>query len=265
MLVTVQINNIQANNNMVKKKVQPADYLFWAVKQQTGSQLRNHILIILADHLGDKGCFPSYQTVADRVNCSRRSAINHIQKLDETGFLKRQKRANNGMSSSNKYHLNLDNSGVQEVHHPSAGDSLPSAGDSLGVVQELHPETPIVKHPIKHLVKHTPIVPSAFDAFYDAYPKKAGRQVAAKAWAKLNPLPALINRIMDDIIQRVEQGAWCTGSGKSFIPHASTYLNQHRWEDDIIPRPEFKPSQEQQTKKIQQMISEMDKEGSWIQ
>ena len=221
---------------MPTNKCKPADYLFWAVKQQTGNQLRNHILIILADHLGDKGCFPSYQTVADRVNCSRRSAIHHIQSLEESGFLKRQKRANKGMSSTNKYHLNLDSIGVQVLHYPSAGGSLPSAGGSLGVVQELHPETPIVKHPIKHPIKHTPIAPSQFDEFYSAYPRKTGRAAASKAWKKLSPQPALINRIMADIHQRVEQGHWCTGKDKRYIPGPSPYLNGIMWEDEIIPR-----------------------------
>ena len=70
---------------------------------------------------------------------------------------------------------------------------------------------------------------------------------------------------MRDIRERVELGAWDAGEGKSFIPNPSTYLNQHRWEDDIIPRPEFKPSPEQQAAKTQKMLNEMDEEQSWIQ
>jgi hypothetical protein len=226
---------------MTNKKVKPADYLFWAVKQKTGNNLRNLILIQLADHMGQKGCFPSYNTIADRAECSRRSAITHVKTLESGGFLAKRKRANNGMSSSNDYTLNLANSGVQEIHHLVQEIHHPGAGDSLGVVQEMHPETPSIKHPSKHPVKHTPIPLFGFVEFYAAYPKKAGKQAAEKCWNKLKPNPALITRILTDLRERVDQGAWDTGKGKQYIPNPSTYLNGNRWEDDIIPGPDFKP------------------------
>ena len=226
-------------HHMKKKKPEPAEYLFWAVKQQTGNSLRNLILIILADHMGKDGCFPSYQTVAERACATRRAVINHINELESQGLLKRQKRATNGMSSSNKYTLNLENSGVNEVHQVVNEVHQGSERGSLGVVNEVHPETPIIKHPIKHPIKHTPKPPCEFDDFYAAYPKKVGRAAAKKAWDKLNPQPALINRIMLDIKNRVDQGHWCTGQGKQYIPGPAPYLNQQRWEDEIIPRPEF--------------------------
>lgn len=83
-----------------------------------------------------------------------------------------------------------------------------------------------------------------FEDFYSAYPKKVGRPEALKAWKKLNPSPALINRILLDISQRIEQGAWCTGAGKAFIPGPAPYLNQEKWTDEIIPRPDFKRPQD---------------------
>jgi hypothetical protein len=226
---------------MTNKKVQPADYLFWAVKQTTGNNLRNLILIQLADHMGQKGCFPSYNTIAARAECRRRSAIAHVKTLESKGFLTKRKRANNGMSSSNDYNLNLANSGVQEIHHLVQEIHPGGAGDSLGVVQEMHPETPSIKHPSKHPVKHTPIPPSAFDDFYASYPKKAKRNDALKAWNKLSPSPALITRIMQDIADRIVRGHWCTGKDIQFIPGPAPYLNGHLWTDDVIPRTEHKP------------------------
>jgi uncharacterized protein YdaU (DUF1376 family) len=83
-----------------------------------------------------------------------------------------------------------------------------------------------------------------FDDFYSAYPKKVGRDDALKAWKKLSPSPELINHIIADIGLRVERGAWCTGKGKAYIPGPAPYLNQKKWMDEIIPRPEFKPAQD---------------------
>jgi hypothetical protein len=226
---------------MSNKKVQPAEYLFWAVKQQTGNNLRNLILIQLADHMGQRGCFPSYATIAKRAGCCRQSAITHVKSLGADGYLTKQKRAKNGMSSSNDYSLNLAMSGVQEIDHPSTNDVPRSTGDGLGVVQQMYPETPIVKHPKKHPVKHTPLVPSRFDEFYNKYPKKVGRKQAQKAWDNLKPLPALINRIVDDVEKRVSLGDWDLNR-KQYIPNPSTYLNGQKWEDDIIPGTQVKPT-----------------------
>lgn len=83
-----------------------------------------------------------------------------------------------------------------------------------------------------------------FNEFYDAYPKKVGRDDALRAWKKLKPDQDLITHIMWDIDQRVRLGAWCTGKGKAFIPGPAPYLNQKKWRDEIIPRPEFKPKQD---------------------
>ena len=249
---------------MPKKQSKPADYLFWAVKQQTGNQLRNLILIYLADHMGKDGCFPSQTTIAERANCSRMSVSTHIKKLQDMGLVSIENRFKDRAKTSNKYTFPPMESDVNVVDIPSKSDlqgmqTSITGGSELG----LH-KTPIVKHPTKHPVKHTPIVPSAFDVFYDNYPKKSGRKEALKAWNKLAPSEALIIRIMRDIVNRVEQGHWCTGSGKQYIPGPAPYLNQERWTDEIIPNPDFKPSPEQQAQKTQKMLAEMDREQSWI-
>ena len=39
--------------------------------------------------------------------------------------------------------------------------------------------------------------------------------------------------IADNVRERVEKGEW-RKDNQSFILHASTYLNQKRWEDEVI-------------------------------
>lgn len=71
-----------------------------------------------------------------------------------------------------------------------------------------------------------------FQAFYAAYPRKAGRAAAWKAWQQLAPDAALQATIMGAIaaqhryVDRRENGR--------FIPHASTWLNGSRW-TDVLP------------------------------
>lgn len=229
---------------MSKAKVQSADYLFWAVKQQTGNQLRNHILIILADHRNAKTgqCDPSHSTIAKRVGCTDRSVREHIAALEKSGLIAVQRRSKEGLKTSSQYSFPLVIPDRKEIPNDRNVVPIGTEGDSVGVRKEL---------PIKHqylntkLNTITPIVP--FDTFYDSYPRKTGKQAAEKAWKKLSPSPALIDRIMRDIAERVEKGHWCTGPGKKYIPGPGPYLNQHRWEDEIIPAVSNQPKTDYQS------------------
>ena len=70
----------------------------------------------------------------------------------------------------------------------------------------------------------------SFNAFWGAYPRKTNKKGAHKAWNKLNPPMELISRILNDIAMR-KTHQW---SDKQFIPHPATYLNNERWEDEVI-------------------------------
>ena len=73
------------------------------------------------------------------------------------------------------------------------------------------------------------------DHFWPAYPRHVGRAVAQRAWDKLGLTDsaktdesAFFNRIMDGLD---DWKARHKDAEPQFIPHASTWLNQHRWED----------------------------------
>jgi hypothetical protein len=76
--------------------------------------------------------------------------------------------------------------------------------------------------------------------FWPKYPKKVSKQAALKAYRKLKPSPDLLTRIIEDIDARLTRGAWDAVKAKNYIPNPATYLNNRGWEDEIIPRPEFK-------------------------
>jgi hypothetical protein len=68
-----------------------------------------------------------------------------------------------------------------------------------------------------------------FDDFYEAYPKKAAKSDAERAWKKISPV--LHETIMSDVKNRTENHAgWID---KKYIPNPSTYLNGKRWQDEI--------------------------------
>ncbi len=67
-----------------------------------------------------------------------------------------------------------------------------------------------------------------FLAFWKSYPKKVGKADAYKRWAKEKPrLEDVLNALK---WQRTSE-QWLKEGGQ-FIPNPSTYINQHRWEDE---------------------------------
>jgi len=72
-----------------------------------------------------------------------------------------------------------------------------------------------------------------FDSFWTFYPRKAGKEAARRAWAKLRPDEHIMQLILDNVRERVEKGEW-RKDNQSYILHASTYLNQKRWEDEVL-------------------------------
>jgi hypothetical protein len=71
-----------------------------------------------------------------------------------------------------------------------------------------------------------------FEEFWKAYPLKKNRRRAEKLW-KTQKLDPLADKILADLAERLKNDAqW---QNKQFIPHAATYLNGQRWEDEIVP------------------------------
>ena len=75
---------------------------------------------------------------------------------------------------------------------------------------------------------------AAFEKFWDIYPKKRGKDPANKAWDKLKGDADLYYEICDAVMAWRETEDWLKNDGQ-FIPNASTFLNQKRWQDEIPP------------------------------
>lgn len=71
--------------------------------------------------------------------------------------------------------------------------------------------------------------PERFAAFWKFYPRGENKQRAVKAWDKLKPDDALIATMGRALAKQKASPDWQRGIG---IPHASTWLNGRRWEDE---------------------------------
>ena len=70
---------------------------------------------------------------------------------------------------------------------------------------------------------------SAFDAFWEAYPKKTGKEAARKSFARAK---ADIGTMLSALEVQKQSEQWTKDNGQ-FIPNPTTWLNQGRWEDEV--------------------------------
>ncbi len=79
-------------------------------------------------------------------------------------------------------------------------------------------------------------VEASFDDFYAIYPKKVGKAAARKAFKRLKPSQALLERIREDIERRIAIGQWVvTDHRKQYIPGPAPYINGEKWDDEYLP------------------------------
>jgi hypothetical protein len=114
---------------------------------------------------------------------------------------------------------------------PSRGDTCPESvpvsrgqkGDSTG--QDRRKNNPLTPRGDDTLI--------AFIDFWDRYPRKTNKEAARKAWVRLSPDESLRATILAAVERQSKTEQWLRG----IIPHASTWLNQKRWGDEMAAGP----------------------------
>ena len=70
-----------------------------------------------------------------------------------------------------------------------------------------------------------------FDAFWESYPRKAGKAAAWKWWQKRKPDAGLLATMIAALEWQRRQDNWLRDGGR-FVPHPATWLNAERWLDE---------------------------------
>lgn len=102
---------------------------------------------------------------------------------------------------------------------------------SLGEIREGKDRPPISPTGEKPRRKAAPRADGLFEQFWMVYPRKVAKQNAEKAWNKLNPDETLAQQIITAVERFRLDPQWLKDNGQ-FIPHAATFLNGRRWEDE---------------------------------
>ncbi|EIQ7179447.1 helix-turn-helix domain-containing protein [Escherichia coli] len=200
-----------------------------AMKIRVGNPLRKLVLIKLADNASDQGeCWPSYQHIADQCEISKRSVMNHIAALCDSGLVKKVTRKGEKGNSSNIYLLHLDGAG--DSLGGSANNSLSSAANSPGSAG-VAPGVGASADESVRVRSNRPEYSPEFEQAWLAYPKRAGgnsKSAAFKAWkARLNE--GVKPETMLEGVKRYAGWVSAMGnSGTQFVKQAVTFFGPDR-------------------------------------
>jgi len=79
-----------------------------------------------------------------------------------------------------------------------------------------------------------------FALFWEAYPRKEGKKPAWESFHRLHCDELTVELMIYWLGRAVKSEQW---GEKKFVPHASTWLNQRRWEGDVPPLREEKEAE----------------------
>lgn len=228
----------------------------WADSTQAGSHLL--MLLAIADFADDDGnAYPAVATLATKCRMKPRNANVILAGLRSSGEL--EVLENEGPRGTNKYRIVEPSRGVQShagLQRIAGLQELAGVQGHAGLQRIAAPPAKACSKPLQRLADEPSLnhqdPPSLarsrtqtqsrkrpersksehalFAEFYAAYPRKAARARALKAFTALNPDRAALQVMLAAIVEQQYSDQWCRDGGK-YIPFPASWLNGQRWED----------------------------------
>lgn len=191
-------------------------------------------------------CHPSRATIARLCGISIKSVDRALNELIDCGAVTSKRRwlDSEGEITENPAHGVEPTSNEYTISMTTPGADLTPPRVNLTLPQGKSDATPRDKNDIqtKAILNQSqePEISSSskddgFTEFWAIYPRRIGKGAAQKAWVK-----ALKHAPKETILAGVHTYAQLrSGEDPAFTAHPSTWLNQHRWDDE--PDPHYQP------------------------
>ena len=169
-------------------------------------------------------CWAGNQYFADLYEVDKNTVSGWIGQLKTRGYITVQLEYKEGTKQILNRYIRINGEGIHKI----IDTSLQKDGYPINEIIE-------VNKTINNTFNNTVNNKDYFSQFWDFYPRKAGKEAARKAWNNLQPNEELMALIANNIQERIDKGEW-RKDNKSYILHASTFLNQKRWEDEVLEK-----------------------------
>jgi DNA-binding transcriptional MocR family regulator len=211
----------------------------WAVKQDLPVKQKITLLMLANRVNSDTGrCFPSVKGLAADCGMSETSVKEALRSLKDAGLIVAHERRVDGVSLSNEYEMPVDEIPPprRNTPHPPAQYAPPprrNTPPNLSLEPVNEPESVQAGLFSQADVETLEKEPDRFDEFWSAYPKKAGKPAAQKAWVK-----AAKKTDPEKIIAAAKVYAGTDGVARGFVKYPQGWLNEERFNDpDLQPPP----------------------------
>jgi hypothetical protein len=208
----------------------------WAFDQQIPGNLKI-VLLALADNANDGGyCWPSQEVIAHKASVSVRNLRRLLNELEDRGLIRIDaRRRQDGYKAANGYQLSPDNlSGkpspanispdtTEPSHRPTVSDQEPSVEPPKSVNARASELRKIQRQQEA----------DDWDEFWEKYPRKVGKDAAARAWA--SAIKRENSRLIVDGLDRLLPSL--KARDPQYVPHPATWLNAGSWDDEADPAP----------------------------
>ena len=184
----------------------------WAAQQKCPNSISTLVLLMLANYADDRHQpFPSYKKLAQLCACNERTVMRAINQLKELGFITVTKRyGEDGKQTSNSFTLDVRG---DKSHRVGVTKTTPN---TIRDIQD--------NNKGDWGDKYT----SDFQEWWHLYPRKDGSKAKAfEGWKKATSKFIDVAELLS-ATGKFKQS--CQGKERAYIPHATTWLNQKRWE-----------------------------------
>tara|TARA_Y100000114_G_scaffold119266_1_gene113902 strand:+ start:328 stop:942 length:615 start_codon:yes stop_codon:yes gene_type:complete len=180
--------------------------LSWAIKKNCNTPTTKLVLFILSNYADENDtCYPSEKHLGMLCGITDRQVRRCLKWLEENNFLNIERTE----GKSNRYHLVIVSTdmGVQPLRTQTSNNTK---DDSKNIIRSKEKEKDL----------------ESFEKFWKYYPRKVSKKKAREVFLKID------RSLHHLIIKRAGVFQWTSKDTElRFIPHASTWLNQERWED----------------------------------
>lgn len=172
------------------------------------------------------------ETLAREFNCGREQMRAVLTELREHGYVRLVKFQDpaTGFWSSNWMVFDKPEPEEPKAEEPAPGNRVLGLPDAITKTDYQRPITTTEKK--KPRASLADDGGENFKTFWSAYPKKAGKDAARKAFAKRKFDEQAFEKVMAALNEQKASEQWQKDGGQ-FIPHPATWLNQGRFEDEI--------------------------------
>lgn len=204
----------------------------WAVKQETANSGQKLVLLMLADYTNDDTgqCNPSHERLAAKCCMGVATLKRHIDALEGLGLLTKIPVFVESVQRPNQYVLHIPGSSNRADPQLKMSPT-PSSNRAT---------EPITLTSNRTNTESVSQDDGYFAEFWRFYPNKVNKVGARKAFKKLKVTEQMLARMIDALEEQKKSEQW---RNPKYIPHAQTWLNQERWEDEV-PGSGFDPAYE---------------------